>query len=350
VRFAFRGELAPAREVFRALLASADERGEVRSATVCIAQLCEVELRAGDAVAAVRALEEVDQWAALEPMASGFRARVDASLAALLGDPERARALAETVLQASKLTTHVWDRLEARRAAGLAALLQRQPELAASSLSAIWEHTLREGVEDPGAFPVAGDLVEALTEAGRVEAAREVIGRLSGLADAQQHPWGLATATRSAAVVALAAGYDDAAAADLARASATYRGLGLDFDAARTLLILGRAQRRAKKRTAARQSLQAARAGFERLGCPGWAQAAAAELDRISGRRAAPAGGLTPSEQRVAELVAAGLSNKQVAAQLYVSAATVDTHLRGVYAKLGIRSRTQLAQHLRGPA
>ena len=115
------------------------------------------------------------------------------------------------------------------------------------------------------------------------------------------------------------------------------------------LLVLGRAKRRAKKRAAARDSLEAARSGFEQLGCPGWAQAATAELDRVSGRRAAPGGGLTPGERRVAELVAAGLSNKQVAERLYVSVATVDTHLRGVYAKLGIRSRTQLARHLGGP-
>jgi DNA-binding NarL/FixJ family response regulator len=349
VRLAFRGELDGAREVCRALLASADERGEVRSAAVCIAHLCEVELRAGDAEAAARALEELDQWTALEPDTSWLRARVEALLAALRGDPERATALAETVLQASEPTTHEWDRLEARRAAGLAAMLQHEPERAASSLAAVWEHTLREGVDDPGAFPVAGDLVEALTGAGRVEAAREVIGRLSGLAVAQQHPWGLATVTRSAAVVALAAGYDDAAAADLARAGADYRALGLDFEAARTRLILGRAQRRAKKRTAARQSLQAARAGFEQLGCQGWARAAAAELDRVSGRRAAPGGGLTPGERRVAELVAAGLSNKQIAAQLYLSVATVDTHLRGVYSKLGIHSRAQLAGRLRAP-
>ena len=99
----------------------------------------------------------------------------------------------------------------------------------------------------------------------------------------------------------------------------------------------------------ARDCLEQARSGFEALGCPGWAQAAAAEADRVSGRRAAPGGGLTPGEQRVAELVAGGLSNKEVAARLYLSAATIDTHLRGVYAKLGIRSRTQLARRLGGP-
>jgi DNA-binding NarL/FixJ family response regulator len=92
------------------------------------------------------------------------------------------------------------------------------------------------------------------------------------------------------------------------------------------------------------------RAGFERLGCPGWAQAAGDELDRISGRRAAPGGGLTPGERRVAELVAAGLSNKQVAEQLYVSVYTVEAHLSRAYAKLGVGSRAQLARALGPPA
>ena len=169
-------------------------------------------------------------------------------------------------------------------------------------------------------------------------------------AAAQQHPWGLAAADRAAATVALAEGYDEAAAARLAQAAGAYRALGLGFDAARALLVLGRAQRRHKKRAAARQSLEEARAGFAALGCPGWAQAAAAELDRVSGRRAAPGGGLTPGEPRVAELVASGPSNKEVAAQLYVSIYTVEAHLSRVYAKLGIRSRGQLARRLRAPA
>jgi len=349
VRLAFRGELARAREVFGGLLAAAEQRGEARSGTVFTAQLCEVELRAGDTAAAARALAELDQWAALEPDAVGSRTRLQAALAAVRGDPGDAQALAARVLQASGPDAYQWDRLEARRAAGLAALLARQPEQAAGSLAAVWEHTQEEGVEDPGAFPVAGDLAEALAETGRPEAAGAVIGRLAGLAAAQQHPWGLATADRSRAVLALAGGYDEAAAAQLAGAAAGYQALGLGFDAARALLVLGRAQRRGKKRAAARQSLEAARAGFEQLGCPGWAEAAAAELDRVSGRRAAPAGGLTPGERRVAELVAAGLSNKQVAEQLYLSVYTVEAHLSQVYAKLGIGSRTQLARALGAP-
>jgi DNA-binding CsgD family transcriptional regulator len=346
VRLAFRGELAAAREVFEGLQAAAEQRGEARSGAVIMVQLCEVGLRAGDTAAASQALAEWDQWAALEPEAAAFRTRLEAVLAAVRGDAGRAVALAARVLAASGPVRYQWDRLEAWRAAGVAALLARDPQQAVTSLGAVWEHTQREGVEDPGAFPVAGDLAEALAGTGRVEAAAEVTGRLARLAAAQRHPWGLATADRAKAVVALAGGYDEAAAAQLAGAAAAYRALGLGWDAARALLVLGRAQRRAKKRAAARESLQAARDGFEQLGGPGWAAAAAAELDRISGRRAAPAGGLTPGERRVAELVASGLSNKQVAGQLYLSVATVEVHLSRVYAKLGVRSRTQLARRL----
>ena len=348
VRLVFRGELARAREVFAGLIAAAEQQGEARSGTVAVMQLCEVELRAGDTAAAARALTELDQWAALEPGVAEFRARIQAMLAAVRGDPGQAAALAAQVLQRSDAHTQEWNRLEARRAAGLAALLDRQLELAIASLSAVWEHTVREGVEDPGAFPVAADLAEALAEAGQPEAANEVIGRLAALAAAQQHPWGLATADRASAAVTLAAGYCEAAAARLIRAAAAYRALGLGFDAARSLLVLGRAQRRHKKRAAARQSLERARAWFEQLGCPGWAQAAAAELDRVSGRRAAPGG--TPGEQKVAELVAAGLSNKEVAARLYLSVYTVEAHLSHVYAKLGIRSRGQLTRWPRAAA
>ena len=65
-----------------------------------------------------------------------------------------------------------------------------------------------------------------------------------------------------------------------------------------------------------------------------------------SPRPGSPSGGLTPGERRVAELAAAGLSNKQVAAQLYLSVTTVKAHLRVVYAKLGVSSRGQLTRRL----
>ena len=134
------------------------------------------------------------------------------------------------------------------------------------------------------------------------------------------------------------------------RPSDAYELLGLRFDAARSLLALGRAQRRHRKWGAARRSLERAEAAFAELGSPGWADEARAELARVSARRPQPSGELTPAERRVAELAGDGLANKEIARTLFVSVKTVEGHLSHVYAKLGVRSRAQLARRLSGAA
>ncbi len=117
------------------------------------------------------------------------------------------------------------------------------------------------------------------------------------------------------------------------------------FDLARALLALGAAQRRTKRRREARETLESALASFERLGTVLWAERARAELRRISGRAATP-GALTPAEARIAALVAEGKTNREVAAALFLSERTVEGHLSRVFAKLGVRSRTELAREL----
>jgi DNA-binding NarL/FixJ family response regulator len=116
------------------------------------------------------------------------------------------------------------------------------------------------------------------------------------------------------------------------------------FGRARALLALGAVRRRARQKRLAREAIEAALAEFETLGAEGWAKKARAELGRIGGR--SRAGGLTPGERRVAELVAKGSTNREVAAALFLSERTVEAHLSHVYAKLGVRSRTELAREL----
>ena len=239
--------------------------------------------------------------------------------------------------------------LESLRALGIAALLAHEPAKAAERLRAVWDHTLREGVDEPGAFPVAPELVEALAELGELDEAQAVTDRLRELAEQQEHPWGLVTAKRCSAVIQLeSATYDEDAAAALAEAAADYDALGLRFDAPRCLLSLGRAQRRLRKWGAARASLEGAVAAFEALGSPGWAERARSELARVGARRPSASGELTATEQRVVELAAAGSSNKEIARTLFITVRTVEAHLTHAYAKLGIRSRTQLAGRLVG--
>jgi DNA-binding NarL/FixJ family response regulator len=199
-------------------------------------------------------------------------------------------------------------------------------------------------------FPVAPELVEALVERGELEAARAVTARVDELAEQQDHPWGRATALRCASHAALALVYDDGAVTGLEDAAEEYARLGLRFDAARSLLALGREQRRSRKWGAARATLERAAGAFDELGSPGWAEDARSELERVGARRPSPAGELTPTERRVAELAVQGLANKEIAQALVVSVSTVEFHLSNTYAKLGVRSRTQLAGRLAAPA
>ena len=113
----------------------------------------------------------------------------------------------------------------------------------------------------------------------------------------------------------------------------------------RTLLCLGSAYRQAKQKGAARDALEESLAIFDELGAPLWAGKARAELKRISGRRRA-ADGLTETEERVAVLAAAGRSNKDIAAELFMSVHTVGAHLSRAYRKLGIGSRAELTNEL----
>jgi DNA-binding CsgD family transcriptional regulator len=187
--------------------------------------------------------------------------------------------------------------------------------------------------------------VEALVESGELEEAREVTDRLRSMATEQHHPWGLAATKRCDSVVGLAAGpYDESAAAALGSAASDFAALGLRFDAARSLFLLGRSQRRHRKWASARTSLTRTVEAFEALDSPGWADAARSELGRIGARRPRSTGQLTPTEQRVVDLAADGLSNKEIASALVVTVNTVETHLSHAYAKLGVRSRTQLSR------
>jgi DNA-binding NarL/FixJ family response regulator len=139
---------------------------------------------------------------------------------------------------------------------------------------------------------------------------------------------------------------DHAAAREAIEAAlAAARELPQPFEVGRTLLEKGRIDRRAKHRGDARTALTAALEIFDELGAAVWAERAATELARIPGRRRA-SGELTETERRVAELVAEGLSNKEVAARLFVTVRTVEANLTKVYAKLGLRSRTELARRV----
>ncbi len=136
----------------------------------------------------------------------------------------------------------------------------------------------------------------------------------------------------------------------MAAALAAHACRTLRPELARTLLEKGALQRRAKQKSAAKQTLEQALAIFEETGREMWADRARDELSRIGLRRARPGEGLTPAQTRVAELARDGLSNREIANTLYLSTRSVESHLTKVYRELGVRSRAQLVVALARPA
>ena len=345
-RLVWRGEVAAARAVLDRLLAAADERGEPSSYALQRLHLCELELRTGRWEVAERILDEWAESVDSELLHWPMYERCRALHAAGRGLVDEGRRWAAEARSRAEEAGVRWDQLEAARAAGTVELLAREPKGAVEHLRPVWEHTQREGVRDPGTFPVAPELVEALAELGLVDDALAVTDRLDELATEQEHPWGRASVGRCRGLVGLAESYDERSADALAEAGRAYGRLGLHHEAARSMLSLGRAERRYKKWGRAREALERAAASFDELGSAAWAEAARSELARVGARRPAQVGELTATERQVAELAAEGMSNKAIATRLVVTVSTVEFHLSRTYAKLGIRSRAQIAGRL----
>ena len=189
------------------------------------------------------------------------------------------------------------------------------------------------------------DYAELLLEDGRIDDAARNVDVWEADATRVAREWVLAHAARCHGLVAAAEGDVARAGSLLERAVAQHEKVGDPFGTARAQLGLGLVRRRARKKRDAREAIQAALDGFEQLGAAIWVEKARSELGRIGGRTREE--GLTPAERRVASLVAEGRTNREVAAALFVTERTVASHLSHVYAKLGVRSRTELARRLR---
>ncbi len=190
------------------------------------------------------------------------------------------------------------------------------------------------------------DLVEACARAGRLDEAHAAFAGFAEFTAARAPSWALALAARCRAL--LSGGSDAGAAYE--EALRLHKGTNRSYDQARTQLLAGEYLRRNRQRVECRDQLRAALLTFEAIGAHGWADRARSEL-RASGetaRRREPNSleQLTPQQLQVARLVAEGMSNKEVAAHMFLSPRTVDAHLRNVFTKLEVTSRARLAQML----
>lgn len=190
------------------------------------------------------------------------------------------------------------------------------------------------------------DAVEALIAVGRRSDAEELTDALERNGRHLDRPWMLAVGSRCRALVSVDQGDLDGAEQAALRAMTEHDRLPMPFERARSLLVLGEVRRRLRRRDAAVECVREALREFESLGAPLWVNRARQQLSGIAAARTETSE-LTDSERRVAELVASGMSNREVAEALFVSVKTVETNLTRVYRKLGIRSRAQLGKRLR---
>jgi len=200
------------------------------------------------------------------------------------------------------------------------------------------------GLDDPGMRYWRGEYVDGLVPLGRVDDAARLVDDWESAARQLRRERVLAQVARCRGVIAAARG-DMSVALDLLEESVIRHEAADDpFGRLRALLSLGVVKRRLRQKRAAREALEAERAGFAALEAASWVASAEAELGRIGGARRIE--GLSSSELSVATLVAEERTNREIAAALFLGERTVASHLTHIYGKLGIRSRTELARHM----
>jgi ATP/maltotriose-dependent transcriptional regulator MalT len=345
------GQLDQAREALDKICSRCREKGEEGEHVFICQHVVTSAIWRGDFVranlVAEDALEEARQLGGHTPqfLTHGLRAL----LTAYAGQEASARQAIEAALERGKLTGtfRMAERVHAALAFLEVSLGKYDAAVAAVEpmLSAFDPESTPTELPNAAYLP---DAIEALVQLDRLAEAEPLIAALERNGRKLNRPWMLAMGARGRGMLLAARGDLNAAHAATERAMAAHEHLPMPFERARTLLLLGQLERRQRKKESASACLQEALATFERLNTPLWADQARAELARahVGPRRT---GQLTPSEQRVAELAASGMKNRDVATALFISPKTVEANLARIYRKLGIKSRAELGRHIGRP-
>jgi DNA-binding CsgD family transcriptional regulator len=345
--YTFAGYVGQARDALTRLRASVAGRDDVLE-ELCRWLLALVELRAGNWSLA---REHAERSQELSQMFVGVEQEEDAEagiplalVCAYQGDEVVARRIAERGVSLAESSGHPFFASWHHGVLGMLDHWAGESAAAVDHLAAGMSARENLGFREPAAPFYRVDYVEALLRLGRVDEALGVLDPWHAVAERLARQWPLAETAHCRGMVAAARGDVEAAQQILQRAVGLHSAAGHPFGRFRALLALGVVRRRAHHKRAAREAICGALEGFEALGARRWVEQARAELGRIGGR--SPEAGLTRAEMRVAELVAQGRTNREVAAALFLSERTVESHLTHAYAKLGVRSRTELARAL----
>jgi DNA-binding CsgD family transcriptional regulator len=298
--------------------------------------------RLGEALAAIQRAADLDQpLDAQDP----YIMAGEACILHLVGDAEGSTAWCARAEEVARRGGHRLALLFTADVRGQRAL--RHGELGeARERYEFAEHTTRQlGIGEPCAVPWAGHAIAAHVGAGDEDAARRVIGWLEDAAGSLPCRWPLIAAATGRAWLAAAGDDLDRAETEFAVALRLHDEATLPLARIETLLDYGTTLRRYGRPAGARPLLAEALRRAEQAGAGWFAELAAQELALSGGRRQRSRetpSRLTPAERRVAALAADGQSNTEIAQALWISVNTVETHLRRVFAKLGVRSRRQL--------
>jgi DNA-binding CsgD family transcriptional regulator len=326
------------------LMRRGEELGDENARPWLLVLLGQVELVLGKLETALQLAGEAREAAEQsgQRLFGGLSLALESLVQAQLGRSDQARRAVERALE---LAPDRHGRLEGSGALGHLDHSLQRPHDVIAGLEPSMEFVRQEGIVEPGATRFVVDYIEASVELGRVDDAVGLLDWYEGNASLLGRVSALASCARCRALVAAQVGELEDAFAFFAQALELHEQVPIPIDRGRTLLALGAAQRRAKRRREARATLELALGVFDGIGAALWAERARAELARISGRAATP-GALTPAEERVAALVAEGKTNREVAAALFLSDRTVEGHLTHVFGKLGIRHRSEVAPAL----
>ena len=301
----------------------------------------ELELRCGRWDAAARELD-----AGLSEATGHWRANLvclRALLAARRGEVDRVDSDAVEAHRYGTEYGDPWLVVGAAWARGSLALLLDASDAAFEHLSRGQAILDAAGIGEPGVLQVSFELAESAAAVGDLDEVGRLADRLDERAAALDHPWARAAAARCRGIAALGCGEPERAIRHLERAVAGFAEIGAPYELAHTHRTLGAAHARSGQRRLAAEALREAHRIFGELGTPAWQERAEDELRRAYPRPRRDRE-LTPAEKHVAELVATGRTNREVATQLFTTVKTVETHLTRIYRKLGVRSRTELAR------
>ena len=236
--------------------------------------------------------------------------------------------------------------------AGAAGALAGDARAAGAALEPLLPMFEERGLPEPIVGFFLPDAIEALVSLGHLQRAERLLTRFEEPARRLARGWALMAAGRCHALLQGARGDLSGASAAAHKALAEADGVELRLEVARTLLVAGQIERRRRSKRAAKELLGQALEIFERAGARLWAEKTRGELEQVGLRRTGP-DQLTEAERRVAELAASGLTNREVAAKLFMSPKTVEANLARAYRKLDIHSRAELGARLgvgRAPA